>query len=67
MQGREQSGLLPAGAEVQVLQPRVLQADVLQDLPGPLSDTPSGHIEPGETRREEKAAAVSGGRLLTRL
>ncbi|KAG7274056.1 hypothetical protein CRUP_030778 [Coryphaenoides rupestris] len=36
MQGCQQSGLLSTGAEVQVLQPGVLQTDVLQDLPGTL-------------------------------
>lgn len=33
----EHSGLLPPGAQVQVLQPAIFQANVLQDLPGTLS------------------------------
>lgn len=37
MQRCKQSRLLPAGAEVQVLQPCILQTDVLQDLPGALT------------------------------
>lgn len=37
MQRCKQSGLLPAGPEVQILQPSVLQTDVLQDLSGALT------------------------------
>lgn len=33
----EQSGILPTGAEVQVLQSCILQTDVLQDLPRTLT------------------------------
>jgi len=33
----EQSGILPTGAEVQVLQSSILQTDVLQDLPRTLT------------------------------
>lgn len=53
MQRCKQSGLLPAGTEVQVLQPCVLQTDVLQDLPGALTQ---GAREPDVVRDIERKA-----------
>lgn len=62
MQRCEQSGVLPAGAEVQVLQSCVLQTDVLQDLPGPLtSHPPTGCIEPGEKKKKRQRLFTEGG------
>lgn len=65
MQRREQSGLLPAGAKVQILQPSVLQTDVLQDLSGALT---SGAQEQnvarerdGEEGKEKGQKRVEGG------
>lgn len=63
MQRREQSGILPAGAEVQVLQSCVLQADVLQDLPGPLTShlPPTGCSKPGEEKKKRQRPFTEGG------
>lgn len=54
MQRRKQGGILPIGAEVQVLQPRVLQADVLQDVPRTLT-LREAKTDAGKERRERKA------------
>lgn len=51
MQRCQQSGLLPAGSKVQVLQSSILQTDVLQDLSGSLT---LGALEPDKT-------AIGGG------
>lgn len=42
----EHCGLLPPGAQVQVLQPAIFQANVLQDLPGTLSGAPRSSQPP---------------------
>ena len=63
MQGCKQSGILPAGSEIQVLQPGLLQADVLQDLPGALTPgapTP-GAPTPGGTERIVGKGRGGGG------
>lgn len=61
MQRCKQSGLLPAGTEVQVLQPCILQTDVLQDLPGALTLGAQERYAASKRERERKARKMEGG------
>ena len=68
VQRRKQGGILPTGAEVQVLQPRVLQTDVLQDVPRTLTYARRERkIRERERERErEGEGEKTGERLKTR-
>lgn len=61
MQRCKQSGVLPTGTEVQVLQPCVLQTDVLQDLPGALTLGARERHSKERARQKKKEWKMEGG------